>query len=56
MTKSEFVRTCFLAVLQAVEHETRENFRYRGKAVFGPHIDVDALVEASKFLDKREQT
>jgi hypothetical protein len=43
MTKSEVVQTAFKAVLTALEHEAREHFRYRGKAIFGPHFDVDVL-------------
>lgn len=45
MTKSEIVQTAFKAVATAVEHETREQFRYRGQAIFGPHFDVDRLAE-----------
>jgi hypothetical protein len=26
-----------------LEHEAREQFKYRGRAVFGPHMDVDEL-------------
>ena len=44
MTSSELVQTCLLAVLQAEEHEAREKFRYKGYAIFGPHYDVEALV------------
>jgi len=43
MTKSEIVQTAFKAALTAEEHETREQFRYKGEAIFGPHFDVDAL-------------
>lgn len=43
MVKSEIVQTAFLAVLTAMEHETRENFLYRGRAIFAPHFDVDAM-------------
>lgn len=45
MTKSEIVQTAFKAVMTAVEHETRESFRYRGQPIFGPHFDVDRLAE-----------
>ena len=45
MTRSEFVQTAFKAVLTAEEHEAREQFRYRGRMIFGPHFDVDAMVE-----------
>jgi hypothetical protein len=46
-TRQEVVQTAFKAVLVAIEHETREQFTYRGVAVFGPHIDIDALTEAA---------
>lgn len=49
MTKSEFVQTCFKAVMTAEEHEIREEFKYRDKQVFGPHFDVDFLVENIKI-------
>lgn len=43
MTKSEVIQTALKAVLTAEEHEARERFLYRGRMVFGPHIDVDRL-------------
>jgi hypothetical protein len=43
MTHSEIVQTVFKCVLTSMEHRTREWFSYRGKPVFGPHFDVDAL-------------
>lgn len=43
MTKSEIVQTAFKLAMTAVEHRTRESFKYRGKRIFGPHFDVDAL-------------
>lgn len=43
MTKSEVVQTAFKAVMTAEEHETREKFLYKDKAIFGPHYDVDFL-------------
>lgn len=45
MLKSEIVQTALMAVLAAVEHEAREQFLYKGQAIFGPHYDVDRLVE-----------
>ncbi len=42
-TRSEVVQTAFKAVLTALEHEAREEFTYRGEAIFGPHFNVDAL-------------
>lgn len=43
MTKSEIVQTAFKCILTSMEHRTREWFTYRGKAIFGPHFNVDAL-------------
>lgn len=56
MTKSEVVQTALKAVLTAIEHEAREEFLYRGAAVFGPHIDVDALVGVYDRQDVRAPT
>jgi hypothetical protein len=47
-TRSEVVQTAFLAVMTWVEHEAREHFLYRGRAVFGPHFVVEDLVELAK--------
>ncbi|XHS78522.1 hypothetical protein ACFJGW_00700 [Burkholderiaceae bacterium UC74_6] len=41
--KNEVVQTALKCVLTSVEHEVRENFRYRGRPIFGPHFSVDAL-------------
>jgi len=46
MTKSEFVQMAFAAVMAAVEHEAREEFKYNNAAVFSPHFDVDVLEKA----------
>lgn len=45
MTVSEIVYTAFKAVLAALEHEAREQFRFRGASCLGPHVDVEQLVE-----------
>lgn len=45
MTPSELVQTALKCVLTSIEHEAREKFRYRGMAIFGPHFDVERLVE-----------
>lgn len=44
MTRGEVVQTAFKAVLTALEHEAREDFTYKGEVIFGPHLDVEALV------------
>jgi len=51
MTRSEIVYTAFKAVLTAVEHETRESFRYKNRTIFSPHFDVDKLVEFAGEAD-----
>jgi hypothetical protein len=55
MTPSEVVRTAFKCVPTSVEHEAREQFRYRGQAIFGPHFSVDDLVQLAQAgrLDAR---
>lgn len=40
MTESEVLQTALLAVLTFEEHEARECFRYQGKQLYGPHIDI----------------
>lgn len=50
MTDGEIVQTAFLAIKTAEEHELRDKFTYRGVPIFGPHWDVDALVE--RFAEK----
>lgn len=52
---SEIVQTALLCVLTSAEHRVREHFFYKGKRVFGPHFDVEALHElaVNKRLDYR---
>jgi hypothetical protein len=45
MTTTEIVLTAFGAVKMATAHELREKFKYRGAAVFGPHLSVDAVAD-----------
>jgi hypothetical protein len=54
MTKSEFVQTCLKCVLTSMEHRAREAFEYKGKRIFGPHYDVDALHSVCDKTDVRE--
>ena len=54
MTESEVVGTAFKAVLTAEEHEAREKFKWRGRSVFGPHIDVESLWEVADALSYRD--
>ena len=45
MGKSEIVQTVFKCVITSMEHRAREWFTYKTEPVFGPHFDVEALVE-----------
>lgn len=44
-TRSEVVQTALKCVLTSVEHEAREQFKYRGEPIFGPHFEVDDLAK-----------
>lgn len=55
MTKSEIVQTAFKCVLTSMEHRTREWFRYQGRAVFGPHFNIDVLWEACGHKEDHRQ-
>lgn len=35
------------------KHEAREGFQYKGVRVYGPHIDVEALLIAGRKIDVR---
>jgi len=50
-TKSEVVQTVFKSILTAEEHETREQFLFRGLPIMNPHLPVDNL---HSFLDGLE--
>lgn len=45
MTDGEVVQTAFLATMVAMEHEARELFSYKGRAIFDPHYDIEKLVD-----------
>ncbi len=46
-TIGEIVQTALKAVLTALEHEAREDFRYKGRAIFGPHLDIEVLFDVA---------
>jgi hypothetical protein len=49
MSRQEIVGSVFGLIERAELHEMREFFRYKGRAIYNPHIDPDVLVEiASK--------
>lgn len=43
MLDVELVQTAFLCLKTTLEHELRESFKYKGVAIFGPHLDLDVL-------------
>lgn len=53
MTKSEIVSTVFKCILASMEHKTREWFKYKGKAIYQPHQNVDDLLEICEKIDAR---
>lgn len=54
MTKTEIVNTAWFAVKTAIEHEAREEFKYKGVDIYNAHIDVDTLVKVAHEEDVRE--
>lgn len=48
---SEIVGATFGLYKSYVEHEARETFKFMGRRIYGPHIDVFALWEAAAVLD-----
>ena len=44
-TKTEVIRTAWLAVQQAVMHEVAESFLYNNVRLFDPHTDYVSLTE-----------
>ena len=51
MTDSEVVQTAFKAVMTAMEHETREQFKFLGESIFDPHYNVYKLAKLRKNID-----
>lgn len=54
MTRNEIVRTAHKAVVSAEMHELDEHFRFRGKAIFNPHLDPDRMAVFAGKLDNFE--
>lgn len=50
MIPNEIVQTAFKAVQAALEHEMREQFRYKDQTIFDPHLDVEYLVAIRKGM------
>lgn len=45
-SESEIVRTAFLAIQTAEEHERRETFTFDGAPIFAPHFNAEQLAAA----------
>jgi uncharacterized membrane protein (UPF0182 family) len=54
MTRSELVQTALKCVLTSAEHRVREQFTYKGKRIYGPHLDCEVLVKIAGATDVRE--
>lgn len=52
-TDSELVGVIFGLYKSYMEHEARETFTFRGRRVYGPHINVEALWEVARRVDVR---
>lgn len=48
MCKTEVICTAFRAYRDAIDHEFRELFKYRGLQVFDPHRDIEALADMAR--------
>jgi hypothetical protein len=53
MTKSEIVATAFKCVITSMEHQAREWFTYKNRAIYHPHHDVDKLLEICETREVR---
>jgi hypothetical protein len=54
-TQGEIVQTALKAILTAEEHEVRERFKYKGVAIFGPHLDPNSLVTIRHMVKREEK-
>ncbi|QDH93321.1 hypothetical protein QC999_gp29 [Microbacterium phage Cressida] len=52
-TDSELIQTMFGLYKGYWEHEARENFQWKGRRVFGPHISTEALWDIATRVDVR---
>lgn len=54
MVPTEVASTALLAVLAWYEHEAREAFTYKGKAIYNPHVNLSELLERADNTEVRE--
>ncbi len=43
-TAQQIIQTCLKALLTSLEHRAREHFTYKGRAIFQPHMTLEALM------------
>jgi hypothetical protein len=55
MRPNEFVRTIYKAIVTAEMHELDEKFKYKGVAIFDPHMDLDLLADAARDWPLQER-
>ena len=57
MCNEEVLETAYKAVRTAVDHEMREQFKWKGQPIFRPHINPDVLYEMSlnDSIQKRDE-
>lgn len=53
MVKTEIIQTALKCVFVAEEHEIRETFKYKGRAAYNSHIDIDTLWSWAEDVDVR---
>lgn len=50
---NEIVQTALMAILAADEHEVRERFKWKGRAIFAPHYALHALHDIAEHQSYR---
>lgn len=51
----EVIMKAWKACYDFVVHEAREGFKYKGQAIFGPHFQVDEMVEFCKTANEAKR-
>ncbi len=49
MCRQEIVGACLEAIKSAEMHELHEWFKYKGRSIYNPHLDPDALAKVAKY-------
>lgn len=53
-TKGEIVQKVFMACRQFINHELREVFTYKERAIFNPHLSLDELYDRAWNIEVRD--